>query len=134
MLNEEILLGIYGCVLIASFFMTGSCGMLAWGEAKTADGRDLRHNTLFMIAISLVGASVALIIISGIRVYDGFSAFPIGGRWPWTMVVAMTLLFVSKAGFHWAATLSRPRWTWRLFVFAIVLWSLFWTATEFSTL
>lgn len=119
--TENALLVIYSGVLIASFFMVLSLGRLAICEARETHGKRLRHNTYFIITAALVMQSVALIGVASYRVLDGLSGRDIGGHWPAGLMFFMTLLWLAKICFHWAATIGRPRWQWRVFVGVTIL-------------
>lgn len=122
--GELWLLFLYGALAIASVFMIFSLGRLAWVEGSRLrwKPRRLKGSVYFVITAALVMQSVALLLISALRVESVWVGIPIGGRQPGLLTIALSMLLAAKTGFHWAAMLGRRRALWRLFVIFELVW------------
>lgn len=122
MINNAILL-CFGGIAIASVFMLFSFSRMVRLEGEAAGWSDLRHNRSFVLALCLVIGATGLTGISAIRTIDGLRGAALGGSSPVGLFISLGMLWTAWTGFHWAATLGRSRWHWRLYLLMVVLWT-----------
>lgn len=122
MINHLILLA-FGGTLIASvaLFLTFMRAARLAAEATRWTG--LRYNREFVSAACVGSGSLGLGGVSLIRTIDGMHGRVLGGSCPLGLLISMFLLWGAWTGFHWAATLTRPRWQWRAYVGLLMVWS-----------
>lgn len=92
-------------------------------QAARAHNKPLRKDRPFVLALSLLLGAIGLIGVAVVRTWDGLAGLSLGGSQPAILLASLVLLWASKSGFHWAATLDRRRWHWRLYVASIVVWT-----------
>lgn len=126
-MTEDIILLLYGAIVIASAFLIGSMSKLAVKEFHTAGPLNAIGSTYFWLAAGHAGSAVALTGICAIRAYDGLRGDTLGGSslfMAWLLIGWFALLLVTKIGFNWVGTrdVKHGRLIWAAFVSSLVLW------------
>lgn len=121
MINLLILLAFGGTFIasVALFFTFMRGARLAAEQTKWTG---LRFNGEFVSAGCIGIGSLGLAGVSLIRAIDGLNGAQLGGSSPLGLLISMFLLWGAWTGFHWAATLRRPRWQWRFYVLLLLVW------------
>lgn len=122
-MTDHLILLAFGGTFIASvaLFFNFMRGVRLEGEAVAWTG--LLHNNGFVLALSLLVSTVGMMGVCLIRTIDGLNGMDLGGSSPLGLLISILLLWGSSSGFHWAATLKRARWQWRMYLALIVVWT-----------
>lgn len=122
-MSSEILLALYGAIVIGGLFLVFNMGRLALTELWEKGPKVALREVYFWLSLNHAAQGI---FIGGICVIRGLDLllFNKASSYPWVLVAMFGGLLLTKTGFNYASTMTmrRGRLAWRLLIVATLAW------------